>query len=121
MQVKGPGDLDQNFPQRKEYPRQLPGQLTDILPLHTVGSRDGPVVAQQSRAALVKEGGGPPLPQRHLPRPLPVLRLLTVHDLPLPGELTPELALSSDFPSAPGKLNLLFLKFRLSCPYLGLA
>ena len=69
-------------------------------PLDTVSCCDGPVVTEQSSATLVQEGGRPPLPQRHLPRPLPVLGLLPVDDLPLPEELPPEPSFVSDPPSA---------------------
>ncbi len=53
-----------------------------LHPLHAVGRRDGPVLAEKGRPALVQEGGRAPLPQRHLPRPLPVLRLVAVDNLP---------------------------------------
>ena len=49
-------------------------------PLDTVSCCDGPVVTEQSSATLVQEGGRPPLPQRHLPRPLRVARHVPAHD-----------------------------------------
>ena len=75
-------------------------------PLDTVSCCDGPVVTEQSSATLVQEGGRPPLPQRHLPRPLPVLGLLPVDDLPLPKELPPEPSFVSNSPSAPMILGM---------------
>ena len=97
-----------------------------MLPLHAVGGGDGPGVAEQGGAALVQERGCnergyeagleaghrtcPPLPERDLPRPLAVLRLVAVHDLAA-AELLPEggghhLA-AADAPAAPagGRVN----------------
>ena len=102
-----------------------------MLPLHTVGGGDGPGVAEEGGAALVQERGCnergyeagleaghrtcPPLPERDLPRPLAVLRLVAVHDLAA-AELLPEggghhLA-AADAPAAPaggGLMSQLFL------------
>ena len=70
--------------------------------------------------ALVEEGGCPPLAEGDLPRPLPVLSLLSVNNLALPGELPPELAPALYPPAAPA-----MSRYQADCEgtvaYLGLA
>ena len=77
-----------------------------LHPLHAVGRRDGPVLTEQGRPALVQKGGRPPLPQRHLPRPLSILRLVAVHNFPRP-EVGPHFGIAAvavAFRPAPGRL-----------------